>query len=178
MWAKWGFRLPVGRLTLLATLALALSLVPSSIHAVLINPNWCHIIEEEFPASITNNTWDLVPHPAGSNVITDKWIFKHKFNSDASLEWYKAHWVLRGFTQWPGVDYDETFNPVVKPATVRTVLSLAVSCSRPVYQLDVKNVFLYDTLSETIYCNQPTRFVDPMQSDRVCLLNMSLNGLK
>jgi hypothetical protein len=43
--------------------------------------------------------WDLVPRPIGSNVVTGKWIFKHKFNSDGSLEWYKAHWVIRGFTQ-------------------------------------------------------------------------------
>jgi hypothetical protein len=76
------------------------------------------------------------------------------------LERYKAHWVLRGFTQRPGIDYDETFNPVVKPATVRTVLSLAVSRSWPIYQIDVKNVFLHDTLSETVYCSQATGFVD------------------
>jgi hypothetical protein len=113
-----------------------------------------------------------------SNVITDKWIFKHKFNSDDSLEWYKARWVLRGFTQRPDVDYDETFSPVVKPATVYTVLSLAVSHSWTVHQLDVKNVFLHDTLSETVYCSQPTEFIDPAQPDRICLLNKSLYGLK
>jgi hypothetical protein len=94
------------------------------------------------------------------------------------LERYKARWVLHGFTQRPGVDYDETFIPVVKPATVRTVLSLAVSRSWPVYQLDVKNAFLHGTLSETVYCSQPTGFVDPAQPDCVCLLNKSLYGLK
>jgi hypothetical protein len=62
-------------------------------------------------------------------VFTGKWIFKHKFNSDCTLEWYKACWVLRGFTQRPGIDYDETFSPVVKPPTVLMVLSLAVSHS-------------------------------------------------
>jgi hypothetical protein len=67
---------------------------------------------------------------------------------------------------------------VVKSPTVRTVLSLVVSHSLPVHQLDVKNVFLHGTLSETIYCSQPTGFVDPTQSDRVCLLNKSLYGLK
>jgi hypothetical protein len=116
-------------------------------------------MEEEFAALIANNTWDLVPRPVGSNVVTGKWIFKHKFNSDGSLERYKARWVLRGFTQRPDVDYDETFSPVVKPATVRTVLSLAVSRSWPVHQLDVKNAFLHGTLSETVYCSQPTGFV-------------------
>jgi hypothetical protein len=83
-------------------------------------------MEEKYAALITNNTWDLVPHPVGSNVITGKWTFKHKFNSDSTLERYKARWVLRGFTQRPGIDNDETFTPVVKPATVHTVLSLTV----------------------------------------------------
>jgi hypothetical protein len=57
-------------------------------------------MEEEFATLIANNTWDLVPHPVGSNVITDKWIYKHKFNSEGFLDWYKAHWVLCCFTQW------------------------------------------------------------------------------
>jgi hypothetical protein len=105
-------------------------------------------------------------------------IFKHKFHSDDSLEWYKGHWVLRGFTQRPGIDYVVTFNPVVKLATVHAVLSLAVSHCWPVHQLDVKNMFLYDTILESICCSQSTRFVDPVQTDRVCLLNKSLNGLK
>jgi hypothetical protein len=86
-------------------------------------------MEEEYAALIANNTWDLVPRPVSSNVVTSKWIFKHKFNINGTLEWYNARWVLRGFTQQPGIDYDETFSPVVKLATVRMVLSLAVSHS-------------------------------------------------
>jgi hypothetical protein len=86
-------------------------------------------MEEEFAALIANNTWDLVPRPVGSNVVTGKWIFKHKFNSDDSLDRYKVCWVIRGFTQRPDVDYDETFSLMVKPATVRTMLSLAISRS-------------------------------------------------
>jgi hypothetical protein len=67
---------------------------------------------------------------------------------------------------------------VVKPATVCTMLSLVVSRSWPVHRLDANNVFLHDTLSDTVYCSQPTRFVDPTQSDHVCLLNKFLYGLK
>jgi hypothetical protein len=97
-WVKRGFRLPVDRLTLSATSASNLSLVPSSIHTVLIDPNWRHTMEEEFAALIANNTLDLVPCPVGSNVVTSKWVFKHKFNFNSSLEWYKTRWVLRDFT--------------------------------------------------------------------------------
>ena len=62
-----------------------------------------------------------------ANVVTGKFIFKHKFSADGTLEQYKARWVLREFTQRLGVDFAETFSPVVKPVTVRTVLSLALS---------------------------------------------------
>jgi hypothetical protein len=96
--AKRGFRLPADRLTLSATSASTLSPVPSSVRAALVDPNWRRAMEEEFAALIANNTWDLVRRPVGSNVVTGKWIFKHKFNSDGSLERYKARWVLRGFT--------------------------------------------------------------------------------
>jgi hypothetical protein len=96
-WVKRGFRLLANRLTLSITSTSTLSPMTSSVRAALIDLNWCRTIEEEFAALITNNTWDLVPHPVGSNVITEKRIFKYKFNSDGSLEWYKAHWVLCGF---------------------------------------------------------------------------------
>jgi hypothetical protein len=83
-------------------------------------------MEEEYRALISNGTWELVPRPQGSNVITGKWVFKHKLRADGTLDRYKARWVLWGFTQRPGVDYDETFNPVVKSVIVRTVLAIAV----------------------------------------------------
>jgi hypothetical protein len=127
---------------------------------------------------IANNTWDLVPRSVGSNTATDKWIFKHKYNSDDTLEWYKAHQVLCSFTQRLDVDYDESFNPVVKLGTVCTVLSLAISYSWSVHQLEVKNMFLHSTLSEIVYYSQLTGFIDPMQPDRVYYLNKSLYGPK
>jgi hypothetical protein len=82
-----------------------LSLVPSSICATLADLNWRRTMEEEFAALIANN-WDIVPHPVGTNVITGKWVFKHKFNSDGALDRYKTRWVLCSFTQLPDVDYD------------------------------------------------------------------------
>jgi hypothetical protein len=94
------------------------------------------------------------------------------------MERYKARYVLRGFNQCPGVNYDETFSPVVKPATIWTVLTLALARDWPVHQLDVRNAFLHGTLTETVYCTQPIGFVDPAQPDLVCKLNKSLYSLK
>lgn len=131
--------------------AATLSPIPKTYRSALADPNWRAAVEE-FGALLHNSTWELVPRPPQANVVSGKWIFKHKLHADGSLERYKARWVLRGFSQRPGVDYDETFSPVVKPATVRTVLSLALSHQWPVHQLNVKNAFLHGTLTETVYC--------------------------
>jgi hypothetical protein len=83
--------------------------------------------EEEYGALISNGTWELVPRPQGSNVVTGKWVFTHKLCADGTLDHYKSRWVLRGFSQRPGVNYVETFSLVVKPATFCTVLATVVS---------------------------------------------------
>jgi hypothetical protein len=107
--------------------ATSLSPVPKTYRGGLADPAWRSAMLEEYDALLQNHTWDLVPRSRQANVVTGKWIFKHKFSVDGTLERYKARWVLRGFTQHPGVDFAETFSPVVKSATVRTVLSLSLS---------------------------------------------------
>ena len=107
---------------------------------------------DEYKALMYNGTWRLVPRPPGANVITGKWVFKHKYRADGSLARHKARWVVRGFSQLYSIDYDETFSPVVKPATIRVVLSIAASRSWPIHRLDVKNAFLHGHLNETVYC--------------------------
>jgi hypothetical protein len=133
---------------------------------------------DEHQALVDNGTWSLVPRPPRANVVTGKWIFRHKFHSDGSLARRKARWVLHGFSQRPGIDYDETFSPVVKPSTIRLVLHIAVSSSWTIRQLDVKNAFLNGTLDEVVYCQQPPGFVDASRPEHVCRLHKSLYGLK
>jgi hypothetical protein len=176
-----GILRPVDRLILatdMTTTPPDASPVPSSVRTALAGPHWRRTMEEEYAALLANHTWDLVPCPPGTNVVTGKWLFCHKLTSDGSLDRYKARWVLRGFTQRPGVDYDVTFSPVIKFATVRTILSLALSRDWAIHQLDVKNAFLHGTLTETVYCSQPTGFVEAARPDLVCRLNRSLYGLK
>ena len=74
-------------------------------------------MQEEFDALQRNRTWQLVPRPPRANIISGKWVFRHKTRPDGSLERYKARWVVRGFRQRAGVDFTDTFAPVVKPGT-------------------------------------------------------------
>jgi hypothetical protein len=116
-------------------------------------------MQEEYDALVSNGTWTLVPTPPGANIISGKWIFHHKFHSNGSLTRHKARWVVRGFTQQPGVDFDETFSPVVKHTTIRVVLSLAIYQNWPFHQLDVKNAFLHGHLHEEVYSQHPFGFL-------------------
>jgi hypothetical protein len=173
--AKDGFQMATKSFTFTASTP---SPIPSSVRDALTDPNWRAAMEDEYRALMSNGTSELVFRPRDSNVVTSKWIFTHKLRVDGSIDRYKARWVHRGFTQRPGVDYNETFSPVVKPATVRTVLSIAVCRDWPIQQLDVKNAFLHGTLTETVYCSQTTGFADPAHLDLVCRLKKSLYGLK
>nr|AOG75316.1 reverse transcriptase [Mirabilis jalapa]AOW44035.1 reverse transcriptase [Mirabilis jalapa]AOW44037.1 reverse transcriptase [Mirabilis jalapa] len=174
--ARSGIHKPRVLFDLLATQPI--SPLPKTYRTALKDPNWFTSKQDEFDALIRNNTWTLVSPPIGANIISGKWIFRHKIGPDGTLDRYKARWVVRGFNQQAGIDYDETFSPVVKPTTVRTVLCLAVSHSWQVHQLDVKNAFLHGTLTETVYCTQPPGFVDKRFPDSVCRLNKALYGLK
>nr|GEY45352.1 hypothetical protein [Tanacetum cinerariifolium] len=108
----------------------------SHVHA-LRHPNWKEATLDEYNTLITNKTWDLVTRPANVNMVRSMWLFKLKLNADGSLSKYKVRLVANGRSQQQGIDCDGTFNPVVKPATIRTVLSLAVSRS------DISYLLLY-----------------------------------
>ena len=125
-----------------------------------------------------NHTWDLDPRPPDANIIRCIWLFRHKFNANGTLQRYKAQLVVNGKCQQVGIDCDETFSPVVKPTTIRTVLSLAISRGWSIHQLDVKNAFLHGDLNETVYMFQPPGFTDTTHPNYVCRLRKSLYGLK
>ncbi|GKD59409.1 ribonuclease H-like domain-containing protein [Tanacetum coccineum] len=173
--AKSEISKPLARMSCHATTT---SPIPRSHLHALRDPNWHKAMVDEYNALISNGTWALVPRPTNVNIVRSMWLFKHKFNADGSLSRYKARLVANGRSQQQGIDCDETFSPVVKPATIRTVLSLAVTRDWPIHQLDVKNAFLHGQLSETVYMHQPPGFVDSAHPDYVCHLQRSLYGLK
>jgi hypothetical protein len=148
--------------------------IPTNYRSALADANWRAAMVDEYEALRANDTWCLIPHPPNANIVTGKWIFRHKFHADGSLAHHKACWVVRGFSQQHGIDYDETFSLVVKQASIRIVLSIAVSHGWSIHQLDVKNAFLHGHLDETVYCQQPSGFVDPSAPDHVCLLQKSM----
>ena len=141
-------------------------------------PEWRSAMADEFNALLKNQTWTLVPPSSHQNTVGCKWVFKVKRLADGTIERHKARLVAKGFHQQHGLDYDETFSPVVKPTTIRTVLSLAVSSGWSLRQLDVKNAFLHGFLKETVFMTQPPGFVDPQHPHHVCQLQKAIYGLK
>lgn len=173
-----GTSKPKQPLNLLTHNTQSISPLPKTYSAALNDPNWRNAMTDEYTALLDNNTWELVPRPANTNVINYIWLFRHKFHANGTLQRYKARLVVNGRSQQVGIDCDETFSPVVKPTTIRTILSLAVSRSWPIHQLDVKNAFLHGDLNETVYMSQPPGYVDKNNPSYVCRLRKSLYGLK
>ncbi|GJV27986.1 ribonuclease H-like domain-containing protein [Tanacetum coccineum] len=108
-------------------------------------------INEEMKALHRNETWDITNLPPGRKPIRCKWIYKTKYKSTKEIERFKARLVAKGYNQREGIDYDETFSPVVKTVTVRYLINLAVNKGWKLFQLDVNNTFLYETLTEEVY---------------------------
>jgi histone deacetylase 1/2 len=135
-------------------------------------------MEMEFNALQANQTWRLVHPVPGANIIDSKWVFKVKQKSDGSIERYKARLVAKGFKQRYGLDYEDTFSPVVKPTTIRLLLSMALTHGWCLRQLDIQNAFLHGILEEEVYMLQPPGYVDPRYPHHICKLEKSLYGLK
>lgn len=93
----------------------------------------------------------LVPRPSDHNVIGSRWIFKTKLRANGTIDGHKARLVAQGFSQKHGINFEETFSPVVRLAIVRIILSLAAMHGWRLHQLDVKDVFLHGCLVEEVY---------------------------
>ncbi|KAM1551006.1 hypothetical protein ACFX10_043195 [Malus domestica] len=174
--AKDGIRKPNPRYALLAVTNTLVE--PSSFTQANKCPRWRQATAEEFTVLQCTDTWTLVPLQPHLNVLPNKWVYKIKRKSDGSIERFKARLVANGFHQQEGLDYAETFSPVVTHATIRLILSVALHYNWSIRQLDVQNAFLHGSLSEDVYMRQPQGFVDPQFPTHVCKLQRSLYGLK
>lgn len=150
---------------------------PTSVGQALSSPHWFQAMKDEYHALLKNQTWTLVSPSVSRKPIGCKWVFRVKENPDGSINKYKAMLVAKGFHQQAGTDFTETCSPVVKPVTVRTVLTLAVTHKWPIQQIDVNNAFLNGTLEEEVFMLQPPGF-EAADKTLVCKLNKAIYGLK
>ena len=125
-----------------------------------------------------SRTWHLVPPARGRNIIDCKWVYRIKRKATREIDRYKTRLVAKGFKQRYGIDYEDTFSPVIKAATIRLVLSVAVSRGWSLRQLDVQNAFLHGVLEEEVYMRQPLGFEDSSKPNYLCRLDKALYGLK
>lgn len=134
-------------------------------------------MKAELGALEMNNTWTIVDLPPGKHPIGCKWVYKIKYHANGKVERYKARLVAKGYTQIEGKDYFQTYSPVAKMTTVRTVLALAAINDWHLEQLDVNNAFLHGDLNEEGYMCLPPG-IATYSSNKICKLNKSLYGLK
>lgn len=137
--------------------------------------NWEKAINEELNSLVINNTWEIIKKPNNVNVVGCKWVFKLKPSLNGSK--YKARLVAKGFSQREGIDFGETFSPVVRYDSIRTVLSIAAIEDWEIAQFDVKTAFLNGDLDEIIYMETP-KGIETQNTNMVCRLKKSLYGLK
>jgi len=119
----------------------------------------------------------LFPKQPPFNIIGNKWVFRLKQNLDGFIARYKARLVVRGFHQHLGIDYTETFSPVIKSRTIKLILCIALSNGWPLCQTDVNNAFLHGIISKDIYMSKPPGFVNSHFLDYVYKLYKALYGL-
>ena len=151
---------------------------PKCAEDALKEKKWRDAMKAEINSLHQHNVWDLVECPKGCKPVGSKWVFKVKTNADGSTERFKARLVAQGYTQKVGLDYDETFSPVVRSESIRSVISLACKEGLKLHQMDVTTAFLNSELDQVIYMKQPEGFAADGQEHLVCRLKKSLYGLK
>ena len=139
---------------------------------------WMKAMEEEMESMRSNQVWKLVDLPKGRKAIGNKWVLKIKRNADGNIERYKARLVAKGYTQQEGIDYEETFSPVVRFTSIRLILAIVANMDLELHQMDVKTAFLNGELDKEIYMEQPVGFIKENEKEKVCRLLKSIYGLK
>lgn len=138
--------------------------------------NWRRAMKEEMDSLASNETWSLVSLPKDRKAIDCRWVYKLKRKSDGSIDKYRARLCAKGFLQAKGIDYSDTFSPVIRYDSIRILLALATTYEMDIQQFDVKSAFLHGELAEEIYMKQPEGY--NTDSNLVCKLHKSLYGLK
>ena len=151
---------------------------PKSVDDALTNQHWLDAMKAEYNSFIDNEVWELKELPEGREAVGSKWVFKVKKNADGSFERCKARLVAQGYSQKEGLDYDETFSPVVRPESICSVIAHAVQHRLILHQMDITTAFLNGSLDQVVYMKQPKGFLVQGQEQLVCQLKKSIYRLK
>lgn len=151
---------------------------PDNVEKALTKQSWREAMIEEYQSILKNDVWDVVSRPKDKSFVSSKWLVKTKYAPDGSIEKHKARFVAKGFSQNVGIDYEETFAPVARYTSVRTILAIATSKGWKVHQMDVKTAFLNGKIEEEVYIEQPEGFITHDKDRYVYKLKKALYGLK
>nr|GEU49243.1 DNA-directed RNA polymerase subunit beta' [Tanacetum cinerariifolium] len=135
------------------------------------SPYWKEAIQSEIDSIVQNNTWKLVDLPFGHKPVGHKWIFKKKLRLDGTIEMYKARLVAKGYRQKEGQYFFDTYSPVTRITSIRTLIAIAAIHNMIIHQMDVKTAFLNSELDEEIYMKQPEGFVVKVQEHKFIALD-------
>ncbi|GKF23929.1 putative ribonuclease H-like domain-containing protein, partial [Tanacetum coccineum] len=150
---------------------------PKNISQALQDASWVEAMQEELLQFKLQKVWVLIDLPYEKKVIGTKWVFSNKRDERSIVVKNRARLIAQGFRQEEGIDYDEVFAPVAKIEAIRLFLSFASYMGFTVYQMDVKSAFLYGTIGEEVYVQQPPGFVDPAHPTKVYKVIKALYGL-
>lgn len=138
---------------------------------------WLAAVQDELQSFEKNSAWELVDAPKDGTIVQCKWVLRKKYDSENNIR-YRARLVAKGFTQKHGIDYTETFSPVVRHTTLRLLFALSVKLGLDVNHLDVKTAFLNGDLEETIYMRMPECYNSDSSVCKVLKLKKAIYGLK
>ena len=151
---------------------------PSSFQEAVQQPTWVNAMVEEYDSIVKNSACEIVPRPVNKSVVGSRWIYKVKKAADGSVEKYKARFVAQEFSQIEGIDYDETFAPIARYSSIRSILSLSAQMGWRIHHMNVKTAFLNGIIEEKVCIEQPEGFEIFNSESHVCRLKRALYGLK
>ncbi|TIB82591.1 hypothetical protein E3Q20_04416 [Wallemia mellicola] len=158
--------------------------IPTTYKQAITHPDaikWRHGMEEEMATHDRNNTWtliDLKDVPRDTNIVGSRWVFNIKTNAENEPIKWKARLVAQGFSQKPGIDYEETYAPVTSLRIIRLLIAIAVEENLQIHQMDVTGAYLYGNIDQPIYMKLPPGTYENEKNKKICKLNKALYGLK
>jgi hypothetical protein len=151
---------------------------PTCFEEAIQKKEWADSMTEEYQSIIKNDVWEIVPRLNSKDVVSSRWLFKIKRVVHGSIEKYKARFLVRGFSQKEGIDYEETFAHVARYTSIRTIIAFVAKMKWKLHQMDVKTTFLNGVIEEEVYIEKPQGFEVEDRKSHVCKLKKALYGLK